>query len=289
MTKPPLESDPDRRHFRTPPRSVARRAVKESTSLRILHEVLGLEHLHYGLWDGEPLDRDGLQAAQERYLDRLVELIPGGVESILDVGCGSGAFSRRLAEAGFEVEGLSPDPYQQRLYHESVGRPFHLGRFQEFEPPHPYDLVLMSESAQYVWLDSLFPAVCRTAPGGHLLLADYFRSGETSGKRRESGHPVRAFFAAAERHGLELEVEEDVTEQVLPTLELGSAWMERHVLPALQLAGEVATRRYPLLSALGSRLLRKRLAGLDELGRTLDPEVFRRTKRYLILRFRVAS
>ena len=44
-------------------------------ALRFYIDVLGLEHLHYGLWDGDPLTLDGLMAAQERYTDHLIELI----------------------------------------------------------------------------------------------------------------------------------------------------------------------------------------------------------------------
>ena len=49
--------------------------IKTSFALRFYHEVLGLEHLHYGLWDGEALDHEGLRQAQERYLERLESYI----------------------------------------------------------------------------------------------------------------------------------------------------------------------------------------------------------------------
>jgi MPBQ/MSBQ methyltransferase len=91
-------------------RRPSKRRVKIATSLRFLHEVLGLERLHYGLWDGEDLDLDGLRAAQERYSERLRSWIPEGVSSILDVGAGVGTDALELSRAGYEVEGLSPDP-----------------------------------------------------------------------------------------------------------------------------------------------------------------------------------
>ena len=128
----------------------SRKRIKESTSLRLMREVLELDHLHYGLWRDEPLDLAGLKRAQERYAETLCDWVPDGVRSILDVGCGTGSMARRLAERGFEVEGLAPDPYLGEVFTERTGLDFHLARFQEFEPERTYDLILMSESAQYI-------------------------------------------------------------------------------------------------------------------------------------------
>lgn len=259
------------------------RRVKVSTSLRLLHEVLGLEHLHYGLWDGEPLGIEGLRAAQQRYAERLVEWIPKGVSSVLDVGAGTGVLSRLLSDRGYAVEGLSPDPYQKQLYERRTHRPFHLVRFQELQQERRYDLVLMSESAQYVWLDRLFPTVCRCAPGGHLLLADYFRTSPEKG----SGHHLEAFRAAAAAHGLTLVREDDVTEATLRTLDLARHWIETHVEPVLTILTDAAAAQHPYLLALARRLFPGRWRKLAEARLQVDSDHFRRTRRYLFLLYRV--
>lgn len=293
MTRHSHRGEPDeaeaRRHFVRAPRAGRTRAVKESTALRILHDVLGLQHLHYGLWEGETLDRAGLEAAQSRYADRVEALIPADARSLLDVGAGTGAMARRLVDRGFEVEGLSPDPHQMRLFRERVGRPFHLGRFQEFVPPHEYDVLLMSESAQYIWLHAFFPSVLRAAPGGSLVIADYFRRDDAQEASEPSGHPMGAFLRAARDAGCTLEHREDITEGVLPTLALARSWLDRHVEPAIRLTAEVAERRYPLLSRLAAPFVRPRARRLDDLRRLLDPEAFRRSKTYELLRFRVPA
>lgn len=264
-----------------------RQRIKTSLALRVYSEVFGLDHLHYGLWDDEPLTLDGMRSAQERYAERLARAIPEGVETILDVGCGVGSFSAQLKARGYRVEGLSPDPHQQRLYAERVGEPFHLARFQDFVPARTYDLVMMSEVAQYVWLPKFFPAVRRAAPDGYLLLADYFRvpvAGELPGG---SGHPLDAFLAEAERHRVELLEREDVTDATAPTLDLAAKLLAEHVGPALRIAAETAAERHPWLYALGRLFLRRRfekaLAGRE----FLDGEAFKKTRRYLLLLFRV--
>ncbi|MEE8525590.1 MAG: class I SAM-dependent methyltransferase [Thermoanaerobaculia bacterium] len=277
--------DSGRARFRA---SKSPRRVKVNLPLRFCHEVLGLDHLHYGLWDGEPLGLEGLESAQQRYTETLLEWIPEGVESVLDVGCGTGATGRELRDRGFAVEGLSPDPYQQELFARRVGRPFHLGRFQEFEPAKPYDLVLMSESSQYIWLDSLFPAVRRAAPGGHLLVADYFTvdAGDRAGK--QSGHPLADYLEAAAAAGLELLRQEDVTERTLPTLELAGRWQDEYIDPSLTMLGDHFAANYPRLFRCGRWLLggwigRKLGSGRRE----MDAAEFRRHKCYQLLLFKV--
>jgi len=266
------------------------RRIKSSFALRFYSEVFGLDHLHYGLWNGEPLTFDGLRSAQERYAKRLTGLIPEGVKTVLDVGSGTGGFSAALKGRGYQVEGLSPDPHQQKLYGERVGEPFHLVRFQDFDVPHSYDLVVMSESVQYIWLQSYFPAIRRTAAGGHLLLADYFRIRQEDDELPEgSGHDLEAFLSEAEEAGLELVYREDVTDQVLPTLDLGRDWLEKHVDPFLALMNDTLTERYPRIYGLLRLFLRRRTERhLGKIRKLLDGKEFQRTRRYLILLYRVA-
>jgi SAM-dependent methyltransferase len=264
------------------------RRVKVSTALRFYHEVLGLDHLHYGLWNGEAFDLAGLKKAQDRFSRLLCQWVPADAGSVLDVGCGIGSTARMLHEGGLDVEGLSPDPYHRDAFARRVGTPFHLARFQEFEPERRYDLVLMSESAQYIWLDRLFPSVSRAAvPGGHLLVADYFTVNGAEGVMARSGHPLADFLEEAERAGLELERREDVTDRVAPTLDLARSWLSAYVEPCLSIASESFRGRHPHLARIGRWLLRGRIERLRELEALVDSERFKEHKRYLVLLFRV--
>lgn len=279
---------PERSSFRRPDDARSPRAVKSSLTLQFVHRVFGLDHLHYGIFSpDDPLDLGGLEAAQERYVERLIELLPNGIETVLDVGTGTGVLSQRLVEHGLEVEGLSPDPYQQELYLQRVQRPFHLGRFQEFVPARPYDLVLMAESAQYIWLDSLISSVIGAAAGGHWLLADYFVTDSSDAVMEDSGHPLDEFRRRCREAGLELEHEEDVTEQVLPTLELAQVWLTKHVRPAVEILSAAAADRRPFLTRVARRLFRRRIERFEDTLALVDPERFARTKRYMVFRFKV--
>ena len=127
-----------------------KRAKGHRGVLRLYAEVLGLEHLHYGLWDGDPFNLDGLKAAQQRYTEHLTSQIGSGVRSILDCGCGIGTTALMLKQRGYDVEALTPDEAQKKTVEERTGLTCHLARFQDFRPEPAYDLVLMSESCGYI-------------------------------------------------------------------------------------------------------------------------------------------
>ena len=265
-----------------------KRQVKVDKGLRFYHEILGLDHLQYGLWRDEARNLDGLRAAQERYARTLHSWIPEGVETVLDVGCGTGASAARLIEQGYRVEGLSPDPYQKQLVERRTGMPFHLARLQELKPEKLYDLAMMSESSQYIWLDVFFSNVVKVAAGGHLLIADYFVDVDEPDLPEKSGHPLAAFLEQAERHGFELLRREDVTDRVLPTLDVARAFLERYVYPSGGLLVELAGHDHPRLTRLGQWLFRK-FAGKEvtKVKYMTDSAEFKRTKKYLFLLFRV--
>ena len=274
--------------FREPTDRKSPRRIKASTALRLYHEVLRLDHLHYGLWDGENPTLENLRTAQDRYLERLLAEIPAGVRTVLDVGCGVGTTSRVLRDRGYEVEGLSPDPIQCGHFEERVGRPIHLGRFQEFVSAHPFDLVLMSESAQYIWIDELFDAVRRNVDAGWLLVGDYFVVGPEPVRHDRSGHRLDEFLARAHASGFELELQEDITERVLPTLDLARSWYDELMMPTLAIVRDAVEARRPWLIRLGDWWFGRRFRReLEKLARQISSEEFRRNKCYLLMRFRI--
>jgi SAM-dependent methyltransferase len=257
--------------------------------LRFYTEVLGLEHLHYGLW--EPEDErslPGVRKAQARYANYLMTLIPAGVKTILDVGCGTGVMAAHLTQLGYTVEGLSPDPSHQRLFRARVPSPFHLCGFEEFIPRAQYDCLLMSESAQYIPVPQLFE-VAKTAltPHGYLMVGDYFVLPHASGPLANSGHRLQPFLTMADQCGFELHRQEDLTDRVTPTLDVAKAFVETYGLPAVALATEHLKARRPYLFRLICWLLRKHLRQIQDDLQLLNSAEFKRTKSYQFLLFQV--
>lgn len=269
------------------------RAKGHRGALRLYADVLGLEHLHYGLWDDAPRTLDGLKAAQDRYTDHLLGLIGPEVRSVLDCGCGIGSTALKLRARGFDVEGLTPDPYQQERFEARTGLTCHRVRFQEFRPSRRYDLLLMSESCGYIPLDRVFPAVREAAPGGRWLLADYFSLYKDGSKLSKSGHLLERFLAEAAGAGLVLEYQEDITDKVTPTLDLARTALDDKALPAARMLGEWLGDRYPRLYPplfrMGRFLLRRQIARLEEQRVLIDSDAFRTAKRYMIYRFQIPA
>ncbi|NJL27487.1 MAG: class I SAM-dependent methyltransferase [Thermoanaerobaculia bacterium] len=264
--------------------------MKVDRALRFYEEVLGLGYLHYGLWEeGDPFTLDGVRIAQERYADLLVSFIPESVRSVLDVGCGTGGNALKLRGAGYEVEGLSPDPYQQQRFSERTGLPFHLSKLEAFEPRRTYDLVLMSESCQYVKLPELFPAVRRAAPGGHLLVSDYFPFEKSGHTLEKSGHHLPSFLDAAKTAGFVLVREEDITERTARSLDFAREIADRFALPLLRLLADSYAQDHPRLFALGRWLFRKRIAKIDAQRTLIDSAEFKRRKCYKVFLFKIPS
>lgn len=259
---------------------------KNDRALRFYNEVLGLDHLHYGIWNkDDALTIDNLKQAQQRYEDFLVDTIPDGVIEILDAGCGTGELSKRLKNSNYQVEGLSPDINQKDLYAEKTGRPFHFCRFEDFEPEKRYDCVIMSESGQYVPLDKLFATAALTVKNnGYLISCDYFVLNDATGVLAKSGHNLEQFEKEAEKYGFKIIKDEDITDGIAKTLDFSKQLVQK-TLKALEIGTEKIRIKFPLLTRFIKRIFKKKHLKFEREMELLDSEKFSNAKRYKLYLF----
>jgi MPBQ/MSBQ methyltransferase len=203
------------------------RAVGLDTGLALIRWLTGAENLHYGLWTGLDVNAGNLRAAQDAYTTRLFAELPPGPLRILDIGGGAGETARKLIAMGHKVEIVVPSAYLadccRRNAPEAV---VHQCKFEDFAGSGPFDLCLFSESFQYIpMMDSLPRCAELLAPDGHVLIADCFRTDaylgrEEHGPQPGGGHRVSSFRAALLSNPFEVLSEQDITQDVAPSIDL---------------------------------------------------------------------
>lgn len=263
--------------------------------LNLFNFFLGTRDLHYGLWqDDLEVCIQNLPEAQKRYSDFLIGHIPDGVRRILDVGCGAGGLASELLRRGFEVEGVSPSPLLSEAAQEQAGAEFkiHQGRFEDvsFDQDDRFDLVMFSESFQYITLDTVLgDARQRLRPGGHVLICDFFKTGAPGKSVIGGGHAVKKFDLALQRSGLELVEDIDITRETAPNLDIVDQMGRELFYPTFKLIGYAFERNHPWLSRLFRWKYRRKIDKIQRkyLSGERNGENFARHKVYRLLLLRV--
>lgn len=271
------------------------REVGLVAGLNLLHFFLGTNDLHYGLWsDDLEVCIQNLPQAQKRYSDFLLGHIPAEVKRILDVGCGAGGVASELLARGYRVEGVSPSPLLSEAAQKQAGSDFkiHRGRFEDigFAEDDTYDLVLFSESFQYIDLERVLEdARRRLNPGGHVLICDFFKTGAPGKSVIGGGHPIDKFRAALERSGLEVLEDKDITRETAPNLDIVNQMGRELFLPTFRLIGYAFDHNHPWLTRLFRWKYQKKIKKINHkyLSGERTGENFARHKVYRLLLLRV--
>jgi SAM-dependent methyltransferase len=132
-----------------------------------------------GQWDRHARwwQREFSAGADPEYEDQILPLVARHLEGshrVLDVGCGEGQVSRRLASAGAQVIGLDPTAAQLEVARERGGGPTYLRARSEALPCRngSFDTVLVCLALEHV--DAFEDAINEVArvlePGGRFVL-----------------------------------------------------------------------------------------------------------------------
>jgi len=277
------------------------RAIGLDVGLAFIRWLTGAENLHYGLWTGLDLRADNLGRAQAAYTEKLFSYLPEGRLRILDVGGGAGETAKKLIALGHEVDIVVPSAFlASRCRANAPGADVHEMRFQAFSAGPRFDLVLFSESFQYIPRKDVFDkALPLLAPGGEILIADCFRSDayrpDSTARAAGGGHPMSAVRDLVAMKRLTIVAEEDITEAVAPSIDLEQALFNVFGQGIVRIDAEL-TRKKPRARWLLDRALRlvlrpERRARLAArlMGRERKAEQFCRDNRYMILRLRPSA
>ncbi|MBI1862397.1 MAG: class I SAM-dependent methyltransferase [Deltaproteobacteria bacterium] len=252
-------------------------------------ELFGFEDLHYGLWtDSLAPTLRNFAEAQERYSLFLLNRIPPGVKTILDVGAGSGKQAERLIARGYNVDCVSPSLYLSAKIQERLGEKVTLypSTIESCEPDRKYDLVLFSESFQYVNMElALKKAISVLNPGGHILISDFFK--KTAGPEGPlgGGHFIGEFRGLLERLPMTLVSDQDITTETAPTMGMFGQLLDTTARPVKDIICRFIESRHPSLYKFLAWKFRIRFAKLDSkyFQGTLTAESFSQYKTYRLL------
>ncbi|MEI6637024.1 MAG: class I SAM-dependent methyltransferase [Planctomycetota bacterium] len=250
--------------------TVAKQSIRSHYDLATpFYRLLWGPHIHHGLWSAEDAARlvpkATPRAAQEHLTDTLAGLSQvGSGQRVLDVGCGMGGSSIRLARKyGCHVTGITLSGVQRRWAAvaatlQGVGNAVEFRRIDaevaDFAASS-FDVVWSIECTEHLFdKAAFFQRVGRwVKPGGRVAICAWLaaRDADLPAKRPQVKAVLEAFLCPSlgsfddyrgwmTAAGLVVEVEEDWTARVCRTWEicdrrvkrLGLPWLARFVDPA---------------------------------------------------------
>lgn len=247
--------------------------------------VFGHGFAHYGYWpEGKP-EVPSLRAlgdAQQAYFDLLAETIPAGVESILDVGSGTGSNAAALVRRGYRLECLCPSEQLNQMARTKLGDAVqvHTLRFEDFESERRFDMCLFAESFHYIELEPALRQAARYARS-HVLIFDYFR--RSSGTYDDDTRGTHAAFRAKveELGDFRVILDEDKTDAILPTFYVTDHIKNVHVAPFVGRFEAELRQNHPVYAFFLRRLFGRALKKVQRVSRRY--ETFGREHEYRLI------
>ncbi len=243
------------------------------------------EYLHFGYWKPDmELKFSNLKEAQHNYIEELFRLIPDDVRTILDVGCGSGEMSRQLVQMGYEVEALCPPS----IMSENAGRKLagkatlHECKFEELDIDRKYDLVIFSESIQFIQIKDAFEQ-CKRYGDKYILIADLFKHDMPEKGPIGGGKPYSELNRQRDEFGFREIENVDVTGYVARHFDLERDAIQNFIKPMVDVFKRIIAIKNSFLVRLGLLAYRKNLQKMK--SRYLDStdrnsESFKKYKTY---------
>ena len=267
------------------------KAVGLELGLRVYKFFLKSEYLHYGYFkDGLEADVANLKRAQENYAEMIFSGIPAGTTTILDVGCGSGKTAEELLKRGYHVDVVSPgviltDYVRKKL--EGKAEIFQC-RFEDLVTDKKYDLILFSESFQYIPMDKSIPGALKLLnPGGYIIASDFFSTEREGRSKLGGGHDYQEWMKYKQSYPVKTLVENDITYETSLTIDIVNQLNAEVIHPVWISAWALAEDRFPTIVKLVRRFYRKKLHKLEDkhfTGRR-NGELFRKYKKYMFYVF----
>ena len=270
-------------------KKVSSQSVGLDIGLAIGRFFLNTEDLHYGYWpNGKEANIQSLAKAQEDHSQFIIDHIPKKTKSILDVGSGSGNLALKLLNLGHVVDCVIPSEFLAEQVAGKLGErsKIHICGFEKVDDCKKFDLILFSESFQYVILgESLSKIVKMLNSSGHLLICDFFRRDIPGKSPMGGGHSWKGFQETMANYPLGLVKDIDITDQTAPTIDLLAKFNSDVASPIAEMSGEYLIDHYPKITKYFKWKFKKRLEKLHNvyLSGSVNGKSFKQFKEYHLL------
>ena len=268
---------------------VSSRRVGLDIGLAIGRFFLNTEDLHYGYWPiGKTATIQNFAEAQGAHSKLIIDHICEKTKRILDVGSGSGNLALRLINKGYQVDCVIPSEFLAKQVQEKLGNrsTIHICGFEKVDDIEKYDLILFSESFQYVKLGKSLEKITNMLNiGGHLLICDFFKRDGVGKSPIGGGHGWQVFQDKISAHPLSLISDKDITEETAPTIDLLAKFNTDVATPIAEMSSEYLIDHYPKLSKLFRWKFKKRLEKIHNiyLSGSVNGSSFKKFKEYHLL------
>lgn len=274
------------------PEKLEKREAELRLYLAIGRGLFNTDDLHYGFWtDDLEVNVPNLPRAQENHSNFVISHIPDDTKTILDVGCGAGRMASRLCELGYDVQGVSPSAFLASEARRVVGDDFLVfeSRFEDLVTDNRYDLVLFSESFQYVKMEkALEHCLTLLNDGGHLLICDCFQKDTEETGPLKAGPRLSRFYEMISQLPFELVEDIDITDETAPTADLTDSVYQNVFHPVWEVAFERLRSTHPWLTKFLKWKFRKRIERIERryFSGQRDGEHYRKFKSYRLMLYR---
>ena len=250
------------------------------------------EELHYGYWPNDKTaTAQNFSEAQERHSQLIIDNIPKGVKKILDVGSGSGSLAKKIVALGYQVDCVIPseflaDKVQQKLDGSSK---IHITKFEDLDISNNYDLILFSESFQYVHLiKSIDKILSILDKNGYLLICDVFHKNVSGVSPMRGGHRLDLFENEIEKTDLVKKADIDITLETAPTWDFLNQFLNEVAIPISDMSHSYMKYKYPKLIRFMKWKYRNRLEKIRKvwLSNELTGENFAKFKSYRLFLYK---
>jgi len=256
---------------------------------------MGSEDLHYGYWaNGKNASVQNFAHAQDSHSELIMDHIPEKTNYILDVGGGNGNLALKLLNKGFNVDCVIPSEFlaeqaKVKLGNKSV---IHICGFEQMPTTKTHDLIIFSESFQYVKMgETLHKVEQMIYPNGHLLICDFFRRDVPGKSAMGGGHSWQGFQDTISTLPLQQVTDLDISAETAPTIDLLDQFCRDVLMPISEMSGSYLQYNYHYLTALISWKLKKRIEKIRRtlLSGELNGESFKKFKTYHLLLYKRKS